>query len=172
MRDRLLAVTVALLASTAVLAAAPPGQYLIYAAYSSELAARDVLTALRSAEDRGVIRLDSYAVVVEGADGKARVEDQRDSGTAIDAIVEMMGGPAMAASTGGSARYLTGPAVAMPAETVQQIRDSLRPGEAAIVVLAGESWAAEVRRLQQAEATRIVTHPVPTPPGPGGAPPR
>jgi uncharacterized membrane protein len=173
------AVTVAVLLAARLAVADPPApRRLIYAVYASETAANDVFKALRSAEDRQMIRIDSYAVVTKDPDGKVRVKDQRRretaAGATVGAVVGLLGGPvgvALGAAAGGAAGYLTGKAVGMPAETVQQIKDSLQPGQSAIMAVVDDQWAAEVARLQQAEAQRIVTHPVPPEPSTTGKPP-
>src|SRR5678815_3679192 len=60
---------------------------LIYAAYKTEDAAMEAFKALKAAEARGIIKIDSYAVVTKGVDGKVRVKDQREKGTRAGATV-------------------------------------------------------------------------------------
>ena len=50
---------------------------LVYATYKNETSAMDVFNVLRDAERQNLIRIDSYAVVSKGLDGKVRVRDQR-----------------------------------------------------------------------------------------------
>jgi uncharacterized membrane protein len=170
---RALAAAALMLAAISARAAdPPPPQRLIYAVYPSESTASDVFKALRSAEDRGQIRLDSYAVLTKGPDGKISIKEQRRKATAAGATVgEIVGligeGPAAGAAgvaTGSPAGHPTSPAVSLPPETAHQIKDSLARGETAIIAVVDDQWAAEVERLQRAEASRIITHPVPTEP--------
>jgi uncharacterized membrane protein len=173
MRDRSLksavTIVVSMLAANAALAsgtAAPRSQQLIYAVYSTETAADGVLSALRSAEDQKQIRLNSYAELTKGQDGKVRIKDQRrGTGRAtvggIAGMLEGAPGSPSAAATGAEPGYLTARSTGLPAETLERI--TLLAGESAIVAVVDDQWAAEVQRLQQAEATRIVTHPVPAP---------
>ena len=80
---------------------APTPRRLIYAAYKDEAAAAEAFKALKSAEASGAIRIESYAVVTKGLDGKVKVRDQREKGTRtgaiVGALVGLLGGPVGAA---------------------------------------------------------------------------
>jgi uncharacterized membrane protein len=120
---------------------------LIYATYDDEVAGQQALDALKQAEDRKAIKLESYAVVVKDANGKTKVKDERKKSTAagagIGAVVGLLGGPvgaAVGAGVGGAAGYLRGKHVGMPSEMVDEIKTSLQPGNSAIVALVQEKW--------------------------------
>jgi uncharacterized membrane protein len=141
---------------------------LIYAAYKTEDAAMEAFKALKGAEARGAIKIESYAVITKGVDGKVRVKDQRETGTragaTVGALVSLLGGPvgaALGVAAGSSTGYLAGDAVAMPRETIEKIQRSLQPGESAIIAVVDEKYSAATEQLQGEGATRLMTHALP-----------
>jgi uncharacterized membrane protein len=141
---------------------------LVYATYKNETSAMDVFNVLRDAERQNLIRIDSYAVVSKGLDGKVRVRDQRQKGTragaVVGGIVGLLGGPVgvvVGAAAGGVAGYLTGDAVGMSKEAVDSIKTSLKPGESAIIAIVDDKWAVTVQKMEEAKANRVTNESVP-----------
>jgi uncharacterized membrane protein len=141
---------------------------LIYAAYKTEDAAMEAFKALKAAEAHGAIKIESYAVVTKGLDGKVMVKDQREKGTRtgaiVGAMVGLLGGPvgaALGVAAGSGTGYLAGDAVGMPRETIEKVQTSLQPGESAIIAVVDEKWAPATERLQGEGATRVMTHTIP-----------
>jgi uncharacterized membrane protein len=141
--------------AAAVLAAPDPNRRLILAVYQNEVVATAELKMLRSAQDQGAIRMDSYAVVSKEPGGKLKVIDQRKDGGVSSAVV----GAVVGLLGGGGAAYLT--SVGMSMDTVKKIQGALRPGEAAVMTVVDEKWAVTAERLQRADATRAVTYTIP-----------
>jgi uncharacterized membrane protein len=147
---------------------APTPRRLIYAAYKNEEAATQAFKALKAAEAKGVIKIESYAVVTKRVDGTVKVKDQREKGTRtgaiVGALVGLLGGPVGAAigvAAGSGTGYLAGDAVGMPKETIERVQSSLQPGESAIIAVVDEKWAAATEKLQGEKAIRLMTHAIP-----------
>jgi uncharacterized membrane protein len=128
----------------------------------------DVYRSLRSAEDQNLIKIDSYAVVEKGFDGRVRVKDQRRkgarAGVVVGALVGLVGGPAgvvAGAAAGGAAGYVTGNAVGVPKQTVDTIRSSLSNGESAIIAVVEDKYAVAVQKMEEPKAARIMNDSIP-----------
>jgi uncharacterized membrane protein len=154
-------------------AEAPGPRKLVYAVYKSETAAMEVWRALRSAEDSGAVRIESYAVVSKAFDGKVTVKDQRGkgarAGVVVGALVGLLGGPAgvvAGAAAGGAVGYLTGNAVGMSKASVDRIKNDLHNGESAIIAVVEDRWASSIERMEETRAANILVEGIPmTAPG-------
>ncbi|HEY7376889.1 MAG TPA: hypothetical protein VIF57_32320, partial [Polyangia bacterium] len=103
------------------LAQNPAPTTLVYAVYDNEKAAKEAFSAMRDAQRKGVIHVESFAVVSKDQNGRVHVKStQRRSaraGAIIGALVGVLGGPAgvaVGAAAGGGIGYLTGRAVGIP----------------------------------------------------------
>lgn len=141
---------------------------LIYASYDDDEAAAETFKGLRAAEGRGVIKLEAYALIGKDLTGKVKVREQRQAvtraGVAVEAVVALLGGPpgmAVAGAGGSAVGYLTGSGVGMSRETLDRLRASVRPGDAALVVGVEGRWASVTEHLQERNADQIMTHPIP-----------
>jgi len=85
----------------------------------------------------------------------------------------VLGGPAgmaAGAAAGGGIGYLTGNAVGIPRERINEIKSSLTPGSSAIVVVIDEKWAADLAdSLRAAQAKSVMNQKISNPSG-GEAP--
>jgi hypothetical protein len=136
--------------------------------YGSESAANVVLGALKAASDRGELNLEARSLVVKGTDGRTRSHDKRAPGSragqtvaALSGLMGARGGVGVGASPTLASDYLTSNVVAMPRNMVDQLKTTLRPGEAAIISAVDAQGAEAAARLQSEGATRVLTHDLP-----------
>ena len=144
----------------------------IVAVFDTESQAFKGLTALKSLHDDGLISIYATAVVVKDKEGKVEVKQEADKGpvgTAIGmltgGLLGMLVGPVAAAAgaaagaaatgmvVGSSVGALTGAAAGsmydldeafMEDDLMERITDTLKPGKAAVLVEADESWEAPI----------------------------
>jgi uncharacterized membrane protein len=139
-------------------------QTLVFGVYDNETAAKDAFQAMRDSQREGVIHIDSFAVVSKDQKGRVRVQSTQRrgarAGAVIGALVGVLGGPATAlvgAGAGGAIGYLTGNAVGIPREAIDNIKSSLKPGTSAIVAVVEERWVADVERsMREAHAKQVL----------------
>src|SRR5262249_48761914 len=121
------------------LRATPASETLIYAVYDGQDTAGNGFKSMRSAQGSQTgERIESYAVVSKDLKGKVHVRDQhhRDSGVGavLGGIIGLVGGPAgvaAGAAAGGAMGYLTGDAVGIPRDKVENMKASLTPNSSA-----------------------------------------
>lgn len=147
---------------------APPLR-LNYATYKSQADATAAISALRAAEEKGTIRLESFALLGKDAGGKVTILDRRQpdnrAGSTVASVTALLVGGRTPATTttvgGGTAAYLTGADVRMSRETMNEMKASLLPGESALVTVVVERWAPTAGKLQEVNAERVLTHLIP-----------
>jgi uncharacterized membrane protein len=153
----------------------PPAspQSLVYAVYDGENAAKDAYAAMKESQKQGVIHIDSFAVISKDQKGRVHVKSTQKkgarAGAVIGALVGVVGGPvgvAAGAAAGGGLGYLTGNAVGIPRETINDIKASLVPGTSAIVAIIDERWAADLEgSMREAQAKRVLNYQLSNPSG-------
>ena len=144
--------------------AATTSQTLLFAVYEGQNTAAQNLKTMMQAQGKTGERIQSYAVISKDPKGKVSVIDQRRTdasvGAVIGAVVGLVGGPvgaAVGATAGGAAGYLTGDAVGIPREDVQNIEKSLTPNSSALVVVLDDRWVKDVQRdMDQANARQVI----------------
>jgi len=137
---------------------------LIYAVYNGQDTAAQVFKTMKSAQGATGERIESYAVVSKGLDGKVHVRDQRKRdagvGVVVGGVIGLLGGPAvaaLAAGAGGVVGYLTGDAVGIPLDKVESMKASLTPDSSAVIVVLDNRWVKDVEKdLQEAQARQII----------------
>lgn len=169
--ERALHGTCAMFLTGAVLALATPvpaqdvsSQTLVYATYDGQNTAGEVFKTIRANQNATGERIHSYAVVSKDLKGKVSVRDQRHMGTGvgavIGAVIGLVGGPAGAvagAAVGGAAGYLTGDAVGIPREKVDEMKAALKPDSSALVVVLDDRWVKDLDKgLREANARLVV----------------
>src|SRR5262249_28513912 len=91
------------------------------------------------------------------------------AGAIIGALIGVLGGPvgmAAGAAAGGGGGYLTGNAVGIPREKINEIKDSMPPGSSAILAIVEERWAAGLKTsLKAADAKQVRDYKTATPSG-------
>lgn len=165
-------------ASGLAIAQAPASQSLVFAVYDNETAAKEAFAAMKDAQKKGVIRVDSYAVVSKDQKGHVHVTSTQKrgarAGAIVGALVGVVGGPigvAAGAAAGGGLGYLTGSAVGIPRERIDEIKSSLAPGSSAIVAVIDERWAAQLEdSLRAAQAKQVLDYKLANPSAPEPAP--
>jgi uncharacterized membrane protein len=160
----------AVLAASAItvagLRAADKSETLIYAVYAGQNTASDVFKSMKSAQKETGERIESYAVVSKDLKGKVTVRDQRKRdagvGAVIGGVIGLLGGPlgvAVGATSGGAVGYLTGDAVGIPRDQVDNMKSSLTPDSSAVVVVLEDKWVKDVQRdLNQANAREVIAN--------------
>ena len=156
-------VTAAMLGAV-TLHAATTSQTLLVAVYEGQNTAAQNLKTMIQAQGKTGERIQSYAVVSKDPKGKVSVIDQRRTdasvGAVIGAVVGLVGGPvgaAVGATAGGAAGYLTGDAVGIPREDVENIEKSLTPNSSALIVVLDDRWVTDVQRdMDQANARQVI----------------
>jgi len=144
--------------------AATTSQTLLFAVYEGQNTAAQNLKTMIQAQGKTGERIQSYAVISKDPKGKVSVIDQRRTdasvGAVIGAVVGLVGGPvgaAVGATAGGAAGYLTGDAVGIPREDVENIEKSLTPNSSALVVVLDDRWVKDVQRdMDQANARQVI----------------
>jgi uncharacterized membrane protein len=139
---------------------------LVYAVYQGENTAADVFKSMVKGQHATGERIEAYAIVSKDLKGKVRVRDQRKTdagiGAAIGGVIGLLGGPvtaAIAAGAGGAAGYLTGEAVGISKEKVEEMRVSLTPDSSALVVVLDDKWVKDVQHsLEQAQARAVIAN--------------
>lgn len=137
---------------------------LIYAVYDGEKTASQVFETMRKNQRATGERIESFAIVSKDMKAKTHVLDQRHRDSAVGAIlgaaIGVLGGPpgvVAGAAVGGGAGYLTGDAVGIPRETVEEMKASLTPGTSALIVVLDNKWVQDVdKALRQASARHVV----------------
>ena len=149
--------------SVVVLRAAT-SESLVYAVYNGQNTATEVFKTMRSGQQATGERIEAYAVVSKDLKGKVRVRDQRKTGAGVGAavggVIGLLGGPvgvALGATAGGAAGYLTGEAVGIPRDRVENMKQSLTPDSSALIVVLDDRWVQDVSRdLGQAHARALI----------------
>ena len=144
--------------------AAITSQTLLFAVYEGQNTATQNLKTMIQAQGKTGERIQSYAVISKDPKGKVSVIDQRRTdasvGAVIGAVVGLVGGPvgaAVGATAGGAAGYLTGDAVGIPREDVDNIEKSLMPNSSALIVVLDDRWVKDVQRdMEQANARQVI----------------
>jgi len=162
----------------------PAPQTLIFAVYDNEKAAKDAFAAMKDGQRKGLIQIDSYAVVSKDQKGRVHVKSTQRrharTGAIVGALVGVLGGPigmAAGAAAGGGIGYLTGNAVGIPREKIEEMKSSLDPGMSGIVAVVEERWVADLEAsLRAAHAVQVLDYKIanPTPGAPAdneGTPP-
>ena len=147
-----------------VRAASDKSESLVYAVYAGENTAGNVFKTMIKSQHSTGERIEAYAVVSKDLKGNVRVRDQRKTdagiGAVVGGVIGLLGGPvtaALAAGAGGAAGYLTGNAVGISREKVEEIRASLTPDSSALVVVLEDRWMNDVERdLKQAQARAVI----------------
>ncbi|HTQ09175.1 MAG TPA: DUF1269 domain-containing protein [Fimbriimonadaceae bacterium] len=143
---------------------------LIYAVYDGEKTASQVFQTIRKNQKATGERIESYAIVSKDVKAKTHVLDQRQRDATVGAIlgatIGVLGGPpgvVAGAAVGGGAGYLTGEAVGIPRETIEEMKASLTPGTSALIVVLDNKWVQDVdKALRQASARHVVAAQVAT----------
>lgn len=160
-----LAAAAVLAAGAASLRAAVRSDTLIYAVYDGEKTAGEVFKSMRAAQGEATgERIEAYAVVSKDIKGKVVVHDQRrldaGVGAVVGGVIGLIGGPAGAvagAAAGGVVGYLTGDAVGIPREKVDNMRATLTPNSSALIVVLEDKWVADTERsLRQATVREVI----------------
>lgn len=146
-------------------------QTLVFAVYDNEKAAKDAFAAMKDGQKKGVIRIESFAVVSKDQKGRVHVKStQRRSartGAIIGALVGVLGGPvgmAAGAAAGGGIGYLSGNAVGIPRAKINEMKDSLEPGSSGIIAVVEERWVADLEAsLQAAHAKQVLDYKIANP---------
>ena len=139
-------------------------QSLVYAVYDSEKAANEAFSAMKESQRQGAIVIDSYAVLSKDQKGHVHVKSTQKSGARtgaiIGALIGVLGGPAGAAvgaAAGGGIGYLTGDAVGIPHEKINEMKSSLTPGTSAIAAVVEEKWVSSLESsLRAAQAKQVM----------------
>jgi uncharacterized membrane protein len=147
-------------------AAGATSETLVYAVYDGQDTATQVFKTMKSAQSATGERIESYAVVSKDLKGKVQVRDQRGRDAGVGAIlggvIGLVGGPvgvAAGATAGGAAGYLTGNAVGIPRDQVENMKQSLTPDSSALVVVLEDRWVQDVERdLTQAHARAVIAN--------------
>ena len=155
------------------LRAAPVSETLVYAVYDGQNTASQVFKTMKSAQNSTGERIESYAVVSKDLQGKVRVRDQRRRDAGVGAIlggvIGVLGGPigvAAGAAAGGGVGYLTGDAVGISRDNVEQMKASLTPDSSALVVVLNDRWVNDVERdMNQAHARAVIANQIAGNPG-------
>jgi uncharacterized membrane protein len=159
------AVLIAGVASRSVAhASSDKAESLVYAVYPGENTAGDVYKKMVKSQRETGERIEAYAVVSKDLKGNVRVHDQRKTdagvGAVVGGVVGLLGGPVTAAITavaGGAFGYLTGDAVGIAREKVEEMRASLTPDSSALVVVLEDRWMQDFERgLKQADARAVI----------------
>jgi uncharacterized membrane protein len=153
-------------AGASLRAADGKAETLVYAVYNGQETATQVFKSMKSAQSSTGERIESYAVVSKDLKGKVTVRDQRkrDSGVGavIGGVIGLVGGPAgvaAGAAAGGAAGYLTGDAVGIPRDKVENMKQSLTPDSSALVVVLEDKWVKDVERdMNQANARSVIAN--------------
>ena len=153
-------------------------QSLVYGVYDGENTAKDAYNSMKQAQKQGVIHIDSFAVISKDQKGKVHVKSTQKrgarTGAIIGALVGVLGGPAgmaAGAAAGGGLGYLTGNAVGIPRDSINEIKSSLEPGTSAIVAVVDEKWASDLENsLRGAEAKKTLNLKLSDPESSGQAP--
>jgi uncharacterized membrane protein len=151
----------------------PAPESLVYAVYDSETAAKDAYAAMKDSQRQGVIHIDSFAVISKDQKGHVHVKSTQKhgarTGAIIGALIGVLGGPAGAAAgaaAGGGVGYLTGDAVGIPQDKINEIKSSLTPGTSAIIAVLEERWAADLEQsLRATEAKQVLDSKLANPSG-------
>jgi uncharacterized membrane protein len=154
-------------------AAPPMPQSLVYAVYDGENTAKSAYDAMKESQRQGVVHIDSFAVISKDQKGHVHVKSTQKkgarTGAVVGALVGLLGGPAgvaAGAAAGGGIGYLTGNAVGIPRDTINQIKTSLVPGSSAIVAVLDERWAADLESsLRAADAKQVLDSKLSNPSG-------
>jgi uncharacterized membrane protein len=143
---------------------------LVYAVYQGQNTAAGVFKSMIKAQRATGERIEAYAIVSKDLKGKVRVHDQRKTdagiGAVVGGVIGLLGGPitaAIAAGAGGAAGYLTGNAVGIPQDKVEEMRASLTPDSSALVVVLEDKWLKDVEHgMQQAQARAVIANQIAT----------
>ncbi|HET9834131.1 MAG TPA: DUF1269 domain-containing protein [Vicinamibacterales bacterium] len=146
--------------------AADKSETLVYAVYAGQNTASDVFKTMKSAQKDTGERIESYAVVSKDLKGKVTVRDQRKRdagvGAVIGGVIGLLGGPvgvAVGATSGGAFGYLTGDAVGIPRDQVENMKSALTPDSSAVVVVLEDKWVKDVQKdLNQANAREVIAN--------------
>jgi uncharacterized membrane protein len=157
----------------------PAPQSLVFAVYDGENTAKDAYSAMKDSQKQGVIHIDSFAVISKDQKGKVHVKSTQKkgarTGAVVGALVGVLGGPAgmaAGAAAGGGIGYLTGNAVGIPRETINEIKSSLTPNSSAIVAVVEERWVSDLEdSLRAAQAKKVLDTKLSNPSGTGEAAP-
>jgi uncharacterized membrane protein len=144
--------------------AATTSQTLLFAVYEGQNTAAQNLKTMIQAQRKTGERIQSYAVISKDPKGKVSVIDQRRTdasvGAVLGAVVGLVGGPvgaAVGATAGGAVGYLTGDAVGIPRENVENMEKSLTPNSSALIVVLDDRWVNDVQRdMEQANARQVI----------------
>jgi uncharacterized membrane protein len=150
----------------ALLRAQTQQESMIYAVYDGQNTASQALKTVVKSQGATGERVESYAVVSKDPKGKVKVLDQRKTeagyGAVVGAIIGLLGGPAgvaAGAAAGGAVGYLTGNAIGIPRESVDNMKNSLTPNSSALIVVLYDKWASDVQRdMKQAQARQVIAH--------------
>jgi uncharacterized membrane protein len=173
-------IAVGALAWMATAARAQEPQSLIYAVYEDENGAMKAYKSLQEAQKQQSVKMESYAVVSKDAKGKVHVQRSNQkkgsiAGAVIGGLIGALAGPAGAAvgaATGGLVGHATGEVTGVPREDIKAIKDTLSPGNSALVAVVDERWASDLSRsMQQTEARRVLQTKI-APSQPDTMPPR
>ena len=141
-------------------------QTLVYAVYHNEAAAKQAFAAMKDWQKKGVIRVESYAVIAKDQKGHVHVKSTQKhgarTGAIVGALIGVLGGPAgvaAGAAAGGGLGYLTGAAVGIPQAQIDEIKSLLTPGSSAIVAVIDEQRAPLLEEsLREATAKQVLDY--------------
>jgi uncharacterized membrane protein len=159
-------IAVAVLLGVTAALAADQSETLVYAVYDGQDTAGQVFQSMKNAQHDTGERIESYAVVSKDLKGKVRVRDQRKRdagvGAVLGGVIGLIGGPAgvaAGAAAGGAVGYLTGDAVGIPRDKVENMRASLTPDSSVLVVVLNDRWVQNVERdMNQAHARAVIAN--------------
>jgi uncharacterized membrane protein len=151
----------------------PAPQSLVFAVYDNDKAARDAFAAMKESQRKGVIRIDSFAVISKDDKGRVHVKSTQRrharTGAIVGALVGVLGGPigmAAGAAAGGGIGYLSGRSVGIPRDRIEEIKSSLEPGSSAIIAVLEERWVSDLEdSLRAAKAKQVLNYKLANPGG-------
>jgi uncharacterized membrane protein len=151
----------------------PAPQSLVFAVYDNDKAARDAFAAMKESQRKGVIRIDSFAVISKDEKGRVHVKSTQRrharTGAIVGALVGVLGGPAgmvAGAAAGGGIGYLSGRSVGIPRDRIEEIKSSLEPGSSAIIAVLDERWVNDLEdSLRAAKAKQVLNYKIANPTG-------
>jgi len=161
------AIVVALILGASVVGLrAADHETLVYAVYDGQGTAAQVFKTMQAGQKSTGERIESYAVVSKDVKGAVTVGDQRKRdagvGAIIGGVVGLVGGPigvAAGATAGGAVGFLTGDAVGIPRDKVEEMRSSLTPNSSALIVVLDDKWVNDTQKsMNEAHARAVIAH--------------
>ena len=120
---------------------------MVYAVYQGEATAGDVLKSMRKAQHAAGERIESYALVSRGLNGRVAVQERpAEPSPAIAALLGTLDQPSEAAAG----------ANAIHDDVVDSLRTSLIPGTSAVIAVLDDPWVKDVQRELREDRARTM----------------